>query len=135
MTTSPEKINPPKKNNYRGLIRVILIPKLIMSWPQICKYIRFVATNVDLQNPIYCPKLNYRKVASWSTSRLVARPGIFRLFMKGKFDPYALWPFAYDLWIVDRSTARNFTVLNTSEIKDLAKTKIKLTVCIIEYIP
>ena len=32
----------------------------------------------------------YRKVASRSTSRLVARPRIFRLFMKGKFDPYVL---------------------------------------------
>ena len=41
--------------------------------------------------------LEYRKVASRSTSRLVVRPRIFRLFMKGKFDPYALWPLALDL--------------------------------------
>ena len=34
----------------------------------------------------------YCKVTSRSTSRLVARPRIFRLFMKGKFDPYVLWP-------------------------------------------
>ena len=40
----------------------------------------------------------YRKVASRSTSRLVARPGIFWLFMKGKFDPYVLWPLAFGLW-------------------------------------
>ena len=39
----------------------------------------------------------YRKVASRSTSRLVARPRIFRLFMKGKFDPYVLWPLDLDL--------------------------------------
>ena len=32
----------------------------------------------------------YRKVASRSTSRLVALPRIFRLFMKGKFDAYVL---------------------------------------------
>ena len=32
----------------------------------------------------------YRKVASRSTSRLVARPRIFRLFMKEKFDAYVL---------------------------------------------
>ena len=32
----------------------------------------------------------YRKVASRSTSRLVARSRIFRPFMKGKFDPYVL---------------------------------------------
>ena len=57
-------------------------------------------------------KTKYRKVASRSTSRLVARPRIFRLFMKGKFDAYVLWPLAFDLWplIVDRSTARDFTV-------------------------
>ena len=40
----------------------------------------------------------YRKVASRSTSRLVARPRIFWLLMKGKFDPYVLWPLAWDLW-------------------------------------
>ena len=40
----------------------------------------------------------YRKVASRSTSRLVARPEIFRLFIKGKFDPYVLWPLAFGLW-------------------------------------
>ena len=37
---------------------------------------------------------------------------IFRLFMKGKFDAYVLWPLAKRVqnWIVDRSTARGFTV-------------------------
>ena len=40
----------------------------------------------------------YRKVASRSTSRLVARPGIFRLFIKGKFDPYVLWPLTFGPW-------------------------------------
>ena len=40
----------------------------------------------------------YRKVASRSTPRLVARPRIFRPFMKGKFDPYVLWPLAFDHW-------------------------------------
>ena len=32
----------------------------------------------------------YRKVANRSTSRLVARPKVFRFFMKGKFDLYVL---------------------------------------------
>ena len=36
----------------------------------------------------------YCKVASSSLSRLVAHFWIFRLFMKGKFDAYVLWPFA-----------------------------------------
>ena len=44
------------------------------------------------------PCAKYRKVASRSTSRLVAHPKVFRLFMKGKFDPYVLWPLALDLW-------------------------------------
>ena len=32
--------------------------------------------------------------------------------MKGKFDAYVLWPLAkkFQNWIVDRSTARDFTV-------------------------
>ena len=54
----------------------------------------------------------YHKVASSSLSRLVAHLRIFRLFIKGKFDTYVLWPLAQRVqnWIVDRSTARDFTV-------------------------
>ena len=37
--------------------------------------------------------LKYRKVASTSPSCLEAHAGFFRLFMKGKFDVYILWPF------------------------------------------
>ena len=39
--------------------------------------------------------LAYHKVASSNTSRLEAHAGSgsFRLFVKGIFDPYALWPF------------------------------------------
>ena len=37
---------------------------------------------------------DYRKVASRSTSRLVAHPRSFKLFMKGKFDAYVLGPLA-----------------------------------------
>ena len=53
-----------------------------------------------------------RKVASRSTLWLVAHPRIFRLFMKGKVDPYLLWPLIKRVqnWIVDRSTACNFMV-------------------------
>ena len=35
----------------------------------------------------------YRKIASSNTSRLEAHAGIFRLLMKGIFDPYVLLPF------------------------------------------
>ena len=54
----------------------------------------------------------YRKVVSSWLSWLVAHPSIFKLFMKGKFDAYLLWPLAQRVqnWIVDRSTARYFTV-------------------------
>ena len=57
--------------------------------------------------------LIYRKVASSSMSRLVARFQIFRRLIKGKFDAYVLWPLAKKVqnWIVDRSTARDFTVI------------------------
>ena len=57
-------------------------------------------------------KIAYRKVASNSLSRLVAHFQIFRRLMKGKFDAYVLWPLAkkFQNWIVDRSTARDFTV-------------------------
>ena len=38
--------------------------------------------------------------------------------MKGKFDAYVLWPLAkkFQNWIVDRSTARNFTVYKVEKI-------------------
>ena len=57
-------------------------------------------------------KRTYRKVVSSRLSRLVAHSRIFRLFMKGKFDAYVLWPLTKRVqnWIVDRSTARDFTV-------------------------
>ena len=56
--------------------------------------------------------LNYCKVASSELSRLVAHLRIFRLFIKGWFDAYVLWPFVKKVqkWIVDRSTARHFMV-------------------------
>ena len=54
-----------------------------------------------------------RKVASSRLSQLVAHLRIFRLFMKGKFDAYVLWPLAkkYQNWIVDRSTEMRFASL------------------------
>ena len=56
---------------------------------------------------------NYCKVLSSRLSRLVALPRIFRRLMKGKFDAYELWPLAtkFQNWIVDRSTARDLTVI------------------------
>ena len=43
---------------------------------------------------------------------IVAHSRIFRLFMKGKFDAYVLWPLAKRVqnWMVGRSTAPDFTV-------------------------
>jgi hypothetical protein len=58
--------------------------------------------------------LEYLKVATSILSRLLAHTSIFRLFMKGKFDAYVLWPSDKRVqnWIVDWSTARNFMVNN-----------------------
>ena len=55
----------------------------------------------------------HRKVASSRLSRLVVHPKIFRRLMKGKFYPYVLWPLTqkFQNLIVDRSTARDFTVM------------------------
>ena len=39
----------------------------------------------------------YLKVASTSLSPFEAYAGFFRLFMKGKFDVYLLWPFGKKL--------------------------------------
>ena len=59
----------------------------------------------------------YRRVASSSLSRLVAYFQIFRRLMKGKFDAYVLCPLTkkFQNLIVDRSTARDFTVCIKSE--------------------
>ena len=67
--------------------------------------------------------LAYRKVASSRLSWLVAHSRIFRLFIKGKFDPYVLWPLAKRVqnWIVDRFTARDFTVW----VKNFQNLKVK----------
>ena len=44
--------------------------------------------------------------------KIVALPRIFRRLVNGKFDAYVLWPFApkFQNRIVDRSTARDFTI-------------------------
>ena len=49
-------------------------------------------------------------VASSRLSWLVAHIHIFRLYMKGNFDVYVLWPLEKMVqnWIVDWSTSRNF---------------------------
>ena len=61
----------------------------------------------------------YHKVASSSLSQLEPHFQIFRRLMKGKFDAYVLWPLAKKVqnWIVDRSTARNSTVIWWNWIK------------------
>ena len=54
----------------------------------------------------------YYIVSSSRLSWLVAHSRIFKLFMKGKFYAYVLWPLAkwVQNWIVDQSIARDFTV-------------------------
>ena len=57
-------------------------------------------------------KHTYRIVASRSTSRLVTCLGLYRLLMKGIFDPYVLWPFGKKLifWLLTRVSTHDFTV-------------------------
>ena len=58
-----------------------------------------------LENPRQCilvcaynpVKSIYYKVVSNNTFILEAHAGFFRLFMKGKFDVYLLWPFGEKL--------------------------------------
>ena len=62
----------------------------------------------ELYHPKFCPifvcswlcwfknmktSFEYRKVASSSPSRIEPHAGLFRLLMKGIFDPYVLWTF------------------------------------------
>jgi hypothetical protein len=74
-------------------------------------------------------KINYCKVANSSLSRLVAHFLIFKRLMKGKFNAYVLWPLAkkFRNWIIDRSTARDFTVFllltSTAELLQLNRTQ------------
>ena len=46
--------------------------------------------------------------------------------MKGKFDAYILWPLAkkFQNWIVDRSTARDFTVIDVNKMAVATKQSI-----------
>ena len=55
----------------------------------------------------------YRKVASSRMSLLVAHTRIFRLFMRGEFDTYVLWPLAKRIqnWIVAQSTACDYNYM------------------------
>ena len=78
---------------------------------------------------------NYRKFGSSSRlSRLVAHLRIFRLFMKGKFDAYVLWRLAKKVqnWIVDWSTACNFTVDSRSALDCLTWPKVWQKTCVLK---
>ena len=58
--------------------------------------------SVALQFSSYC------KVSSSNMSHSEVHPGFFRLFMKGIFDPYVLWPF--DKKLIFRIRTRDYTV-------------------------
>ena len=74
----------------------------------------------------------YRNVMSSRLSWLVAHSRIFRLFMKGKFVAYVLWPFAKSVqkWIVDPSTASNFMVFQLFMIV-LLSLQVHILLCIL----
>ena len=66
-------------------------------------------------------KTDYHKVTSSRPSWIVAHPSIFRLFTKGKFDAYVLWPLVKRVQnsIVDSTVllACDFTVSRTCKEK------------------
>ena len=78
---------------------------------------KFLRTQIYVWSLITMISLEYRKVTSSRLSWLAAHSRIFKLFMTGKFDAYVLWPLAKRVqnWILDRSTARNFTVTHFCE--------------------
>ena len=78
--------------------------------PNVMKQAIFLYSEVPNNCTAYF--ITYRKIASSSMSWLVAHIQIFRRLMKGKFDAYVLWPLTkkFQNWIVNWSTARNFTV-------------------------
>ena len=60
------------------------------------------------------PDFIYRKVASLNTSRFEANVGLFRLSIKGIFNPSVLWPFGknFIFELVTRVRTRDYTVPN-----------------------
>ena len=84
---------------------------LFIDWHQFIPAVKYLFGKTFQISKII---LTYRKVGSSRLSRLVAHFHNFRLFMKGNFDAYVLWPVAKRVqnWIVDRSTARDFTVID-----------------------
>ena len=86
----------------------------------------------DLWDGIEIPwklEIYVRKVPKNSLSWLVTPFQIFRRLVKGKFDAYVLWPLAkkFQNWIVDQSTAREFTVDNVWVKKTWTNLSIETT--------
>ena len=105
-----------KTSGLLGRILIHLRPKLTQNnsrpWVPDPTQSKTQVNPIGLVQKLGLIRQNYRKVASSSLSRIVAHFQIFRSLMKGKFDAYVLWPLAkkFQNWIVDRSTALNFTV-------------------------
>ena len=95
------KATPPSRMMAASEVEDIFFCKATLTLP-----------SVRPDEKIFVYNMTYRKVASNSMSRLVAHLMIFIRLMKGKFDAYVVWPLAkkFQNWIVDRSTARDFTV-------------------------
>ena len=75
-------------------------------------------------------------VVSSRLSRLVAHFQIFRLFMKGKFDAYVLWPLSQRVqnWTKDRSTARDFTDLRGYVAKESNWFMLRAKLVLVDYL-
>ena len=106
-----------------NLEKLVLWPTFIIDYLKFCKLLSFrlkltllslkserLREKIRAKANIY--EIDFCNVARSSLSQLVAHFQIFRRLMKGKFDAYVLWPLAkmFQNWIVDRSSARDFTV-------------------------
>ena len=97
------------------LLKSCIMPiSSIKKWISYATFIEVMSLKLAFEIGRQCTVSNNRKVASSRLSWLVAHSSIFRLFMKGKFDAYVLWPLAERVqnWIVDQSIAHNFTVIH-----------------------
>ena len=98
--------------NFETFRKIIVQPGWIEEINEVKTFLIGRSLGLIHFNPATYIFVNYLKVASSRLSWLVAHLRIFRMFMKEKSCVYVLWPLAkiFQYWIVNWSTARNFTV-------------------------
>ena len=102
----------------------------LLLGPRSCESSTFIRCTPILIWSFSKESVIYRIVASTSPSRIEAHAGLFRLLMKGIFDPYVLWPFDKKLIfkLVTRVRTRDYTVFIGCKMLDLVGPKWKFSV-------